>query len=108
MRDAQELTWRLDIAWTNTIFTSWIKLSIAYIGDIVLGCYVFSTLWCPICIMEIVKPSVYYLVALACTDWSRMTKSAVKDLEVAAITEIEFEVDAFNFVLAESDSTTAL
>ncbi|GAB9471229.1 hypothetical protein Gpo141_00008451 [Globisporangium polare] len=87
------------IAWTSTISTWFIELPIAYVGGVVLG-YGFPALWYSICIMEIVKLTVY-LIALYRTDWNRMAKNAVENMEVADITEIELEEDAFNFALAE-------
>ncbi|GAB9477533.1 Multidrug/oligosaccharidyl-lipid/polysaccharide, partial [Globisporangium polare] len=87
------------VAWASTISTWCIELPIAYIGGVVLG-YGFPALWYSICTMEVIKLTVY-LIKLSRTDWNRMAKNAVENMEAAPETGTELQEDALNVALAE-------
>ncbi|TYZ58416.1 hypothetical protein PybrP1_004248 [[Pythium] brassicae (nom. inval.)] len=87
------------VAWASTLSTWLIELPLAYVSSVTLG-FGFPALWYAICVMELVKLSVF-IAKLSGTDWGRMARNAVENMEAAHETETELEEEALSAAMAE-------
>ncbi|TMW65201.1 hypothetical protein Poli38472_009368 [Pythium oligandrum] len=90
-------------AWTSSLSTWFIELPFAYIGGVVLG-YGFPMLWYAICVMEIVKLSVY-VYTLSKIDWSAMARRAVETMEATGENEEDVLEESMNVAISEAGNT---
>ncbi|GMF31368.1 unnamed protein product [Phytophthora lilii] len=86
-------------AWTSTLATWLVELPAAYVLAIVFEGG-FAALWYSICLMEVIKLTVYMIV-LRRIDFAEMAREAVKNMEV------ESETEEVSVAVAEG-GTTAL
>ncbi|KAJ0395450.1 hypothetical protein P43SY_007775 [Pythium insidiosum] len=90
-------------AWTSSLSIWFIELPTAYVGGVVLG-YGFPMLWYAVCVMEIVKLSVYAFT-LSRVDWAFMARRAVETMEATGEDEDEALEESMNIALSEAGNT---
>ncbi|TMW65198.1 hypothetical protein Poli38472_009365 [Pythium oligandrum] len=90
-------------AWASLLATWFIELPLAYIGAVVLG-YGFPLLWYAICVMEIVKLSVY-VYTLSKIDWGAMAQRALEMMEATGENEGDVLEDSTNVAISEAGNT---
>lgn len=90
-------------AWTSSLATWLIELPIAYFGGVVFG-FGFPALWYAVCVMELVKLTIY-LIKLSRTDWGEMAQRAADTMEATGEDESELETETLNLAIAEGGNT---
>jgi MATE family multidrug resistance protein len=90
-------------AWTSSLATWLIELPVAYFGGVYFG-FGFPALWYAVCLMEIVKLSIY-LVKLSGTNWADMAQRAADTMEASGENESEIETETLQFAIAEGGNT---
>ncbi|DAZ94823.1 TPA: hypothetical protein N0F65_012850 [Lagenidium giganteum] len=90
-------------AWTSSLATWFVELPFAYVGGVVLG-YGFPALWYGICVMEIIKLTVY-LYTLSKIDWQEMANNAMEAMEVTGENLDEATEESINVALSEAGNT---
>lgn len=90
-------------AWTSSLATWLIELPFAYFGGVVFGIG-FPALWYAVCLMEMVKLSIY-LVKLARVNWAEMAQRAADTMEASGENESEIETETLQFAIAEGGNT---
>ncbi|RLN61285.1 hypothetical protein BBJ28_00011105 [Nothophytophthora sp. Chile5] len=89
-------------AWTSSLGVWCIELPIAYFGGVVFG-FGFPALWYGVCLMEVVKLSVYIFV-LSRINWSEMARRAVENMEATSESDTEMEAESLQFAIAEAEN----
>ncbi|KAG2521008.1 hypothetical protein JM16_006477 [Phytophthora kernoviae] len=90
-------------AWTSSLSVWLIELPIAYFGGVTLG-FGFQALWYGVCMMEVLKLSVFVFV-LSRTDWSEMSRRAVDNMEANNDNDSDIEAESLHFAMAEGGNT---
>uniref|UniRef100_M4BM14 Uncharacterized protein n=1 Tax=Hyaloperonospora arabidopsidis (strain Emoy2) TaxID=559515 RepID=M4BM14_HYAAE len=90
-------------AWVSAMSVWCIELPIAYFGGVTMGLG-FSALWYGVCLMELVKLSIFAFV-LSRVNWAKMADRAVKNTELTSDSDTGAERESLQYAIAEGGTT---